>query len=306
MDNSRTCILKGWQHSHDFSHNNLTGERRIRYVLFLTVITMFVEIVAGNIYGSMALVAHGWHMGTHAAVFLITLFTYYYSRKNSNNESFSFGTGKVNTLGGFASAMALTIVAFVMFVESVHRIAEPHLIIYNKSMLVATIGLTINLISAFLLRGNYSHSRHQYSHHHKDHNLKAAYLHVLADALTSIFAIVALMLGKYFGLNWMDPLAGIVGAIIITKWSLGLLKQTIPVLLDSSVSEEYRNKIKQAIEFDSADRVCDLHVWEVGSNHYAAIISIVTKENKKPVEIKSLLKKFKKLSHISIEINSVK
>ena len=305
MIRSKKINLKDWQHGHDFSVKNLKGERRIIYVLILTAITMLVEIVAGNIYGSMALVADGWHMGTHVAVFLITIFAYHYSRKNSDNRVFSFGTGKVNTLGGFASAIALSIVALMMIIESIHRLIEPQLIIYNQAIIVAITGLTINLISAFLLKDNHSHSHLEHDHHHHDHNLKAAYFHVIADALTSLLAIIALLLGKYFGLNWMDPLMGIVGALIIAKWSVGLLKQTSPILLDSSIPEDYRVRIQQIIENESNDLVSDIHIWEMSSNHYAAVISIVAQNHKPPNDYKSILKQFKKLSHITIEVNIV-
>jgi cation diffusion facilitator family transporter len=305
MNNSKTIQIENWQHNHDFSVKNLNGEKRTKYVLGLTILIMIIEITGGSIFGSMALIADGWHMGTHVAVFFIAIFAYSYSRKNAHNKSFSFGTGKVNILGGFASAIALTIVAFVMFIESIHRLLEPQIIQFNQAIMVASIGLVVNLVSAYLLKDNHSHSHHEHDHHHHDHNLKAAYLHVLADALTSILAIFALLLGKYYGLSWMDPLMGIIGALIITKWSIGLLKQTSPILLDSSIPEDYRQKIQLEIESQSIDLVSDLHVWEVGPSHYAAIISIVSNNPKNPIEYKYILNKFKKLSHITIEINSI-
>ncbi len=303
MNNTKKIQIKNWQHNHDFSVKNQQGEKRTKYVLGLTILIMIIEIIGGSIFGSMALIADGWHMGTHVAVFLIAIFAYRYSRINADNKNFCFGTGKVNILGGFASAIALTIVAFVMVIESIHRLLEPQIIQYNQAIMVACIGLVVNLISAFLLKDNHSHSHHEHDHHHHDHNLKAAYLHVLADALTSILAIFALLLGKYYGLSWMDPLMGIVGALIITKWSVGLLKQTSPILLDSSIPEDYRQKIQQEIESQSNDFISDLHVWEVGPSHYAAIISIVSNNPKTPNEYKSLLTKFKKISHFSIEVN---
>lgn len=306
MNKSKKIQIENWQHNHDFSVKNLKGEKRTKYVLGLTILIMIVEIIGGSIFGSMALIADGWHMGTHVAVFLIAIFAYRYSRNNAHNKNFSFGTGKVNILGGFASAIALTIVAFVMIIESIHRLLEPQIIQFNQAIMVASISLVVNLLSAYLLKDNHSHSHHEHDHHHHDHNLKAAYLHVLADALTSILAIFALLLGKYYGLSWMDPLMGIVGALIITKWSVGLLKQTSPILLDSSIPKDYRKKIQQEIEENTNDMISDLHVWEVGPSHYAVIISIISNNTKTPNEYKDILNKFKKISHITIEINSLK
>ena len=299
--------LDNWKHSHDFSVKNEKGERRTLYVLILTAVTMVVEIVAGAVYGSMALLADGWHMGTHVAAFLITIFAYRYARLNADNPAYAFGTGKVSVLGGFASAVALAVVALVMLLESLQRIFNPHDIHFNEAIAVAVLGLTVNIISAFLLKDDHHHhhgdDHDHHHHHHHDHNLRAAYLHVLADALTSLLAIVALLSGKYFGWNWLDPVMGIVGAIIITRWSFGLLKQTSPILLDGSIDEDYHSSIKNTIENDSDNRVTDLHVWKVGANHYAAIISIVTHFPKSAEYYKELLKDFHRLSHTTIEVN---
>lgn len=295
--------LKNWQHSHEYSVKNEKGEQRTQYVLMLTAVTMVVEIIAGSVYGSMALLADGWHMGTHVAAFLIAIFAYRYARKHANNPAYSFGTGKVNVLGGFASAIALAIVALVMLVESLQRIIDPHAIHFNEAIVVASIGLLVNVVSAFLLKDDHSHAHHDHGHHHHDHNLKAAYLHVLADALTSLLAIMALVLGKFLGWNWLDPIMGIVGAIIITRWSYGLLKQTSPILLDASIEEEYKQAIVVAIEEDADNRISDIHVWKVGANHYAVIIALVTRHPNSTEHYKKLLSQFHKLSHITIEIN---
>ncbi|MDH5357153.1 MAG: CDF family Co(II)/Ni(II) efflux transporter DmeF [Gammaproteobacteria bacterium] len=306
--------LENWQHDHDFSVQNEKGERRTHYVLYLTAITMVAEIIAGSVYGSMALLADGWHMGTHVAAFLIAIFAYRYARKHADNPAYSFGTGKVNVLGGFASAIALAIVALVMLVESLQRIIEPQQIHFNEAIIVACIGLLINVISAFLLKDDHDH-HHGHSHyhhdehgghHHHDHNLRAAYMHVLADAMTSLLAIAALVSGKYFGWNSLDPVMGIVGAIIITRWSYGLLKQTSPILLDASIEQEYQVKIKDAIENDADNRICDIHVWKVGANHYAAIISLVTHFPNTTEHYKGLLNNLHKLSHVTIEVNQCK
>jgi len=297
--------LENWQHSHEFSVKNDKGERRTWYVLILTAITMVVEIIAGSVYGSMALLADGWHMGTHVAAFVIALFAYRYARKHAHNPAYTFGTGKVNVLGGFASAIALAVVALVMMLESVQRIVDPRAIQYSEAILVACIGLFINVVSAFLLKEDHSHDHHgdHAHHHHHDHNLQAAYFHVLADAMTSVLAIVALVFGKFWGWDWLDPIMGIVGAVIIVRWSYGLLKQTGPILLDGSIDEQYQQAIKVTIEKDSDNRISDIHVWKVGAHHYAAIIALVTQFPRSVEYYKNLLKDFDKLSHITIEVN---
>ncbi len=298
--------LENWQHSHDFSVKNEKGEQRTQYVLLLTAITMIVEIIAGSVYGSMALLADGWHMATHVAAFMIALFAYRYARNHANDPAFAFGTGKVNVLGGFASAIALAVVALVMLIESLQRIVDPQIIHFNEAIAVASLGLLINVVSAFLLKDDHSHTHHHVHDDDHDHNLKAAYLHVLADAMTSVLAIVALVSGKYFGWNWLDPIMGIVGAIIITRWSYGLLKQTSPILLDASIEEEYQRKIIETIEKDSDNRISDIHVWKVGANHYAAIISLVTHFPNATEHYKKLLNTFDKLSHVTIEVYECK
>lgn len=305
----QTHSTKQWQHSHDFAVQNTKGERRTYYVLVLTFITMLVEIVAGTVYGSMALLADGWHMGTHVAAFMIAIFAYRYARKNARNPAFSFGTGKVNALGGFASAIALAVVALVMLIESLQRVFEPHTIHFNEAIIVAVIGLLVNIVSAWLLKDDHSHSHdhidtHNDDHHeHHDHNLRAAYAHVLADAMTSVLAIIALVAGKFLGWNWFDPIMGIVGAIIITRWSYGLIKETSPLLLDASIAEDYISSIKQAIEDDNDNEITDIHVWKIGANDYAAIIALVTHTPNSTEYYKALLSDFDKLSHLTIEIN---
>lgn len=308
--------LKDWQHQHEYSVKNIKGEQSTRYVLILTAVTMVVEIIAGSVYGSMALLADGWHMSTHVAAFLIALFAYQYARKHATNPAYSFGTGKVNALGGFASAIALTIVAMVMLVESVHRIVEPQTIHFNEAIIVASVGLLINIISAIILKDDHSHGHAHDAdndaddntghHHDHDHNLQAAYLHVLADAMTSVLAIVALGAGKYFGWNWLDPIMGVVGAIIITRWSYGLLKQTSPILLDASIEKGYQQAIQDAIENDNDNKIADIHIWKVGANDYALILSLVTHYPKPTEYYKHLLRHFHKLSHITVEINECK
>ena len=294
--------LEKWQHRHDFSFIHEKGEKRTKQVLVLTALTMIGEIIAGTVFGSMALLADGWHMGTHSAAFLITIFAYIYSRKHAEDRRFTYGTGKVSVLGGFASAVALAVVALVVAVESIERLFVPLTIQFNEAIAVAILGLVVNLFSAYLLQGH-NEGDHKHSHGHHDHNLRGAYLHVMADALTSILAIIALFFGKYFGWTWLDPVIGIVGALLIAHWSYGLLNETSSILLDRDIDSERTEAIKDTIETDSDNRVSDIHVWKVGPLDYSATISIVTHLPKNPEHYKKLLKEYKELSHVTIEVN---
>jgi len=293
--------LEKWKHSHDFVVIHEQGEKRTKQVLVLTVITMVGEIIAGLAFGSMALLADGWHMGTHSVAFAITIFAYHFSRKHAEDKQFTFGTGKVSVLGGFASAIALAGVAIVMAFESVHRIINPSIIQFNEAIVVAVLGLIINIVCAVLLHGHHGHSDSNEDRH--DHNIRGAYLHVMADALTSILAIVALFFGKYFGWNWLDPSIGILGAVLIARWSYGLLLDTSSILLDKNITEEKTKTIIDTIESDSDNRIADIHVWKVGPADYAAMISLVTHFPKDSEHYKKLLSKYTELSHITIEVN---
>lgn len=297
--------LERWQHDHDFTFIHEKGEARTKQVLIITALTMIAEIIAGTAFGSMALLADGWHMGTHTAAFAITIFSYKYSRRHAANRDFTFGTGKVSALGGFSSAIALAVIALFIGAESVERLIQPLDIHFNEAIGVAVVGLLINLFCAFLLHGHHTHT-HDDGHTHHDHNLRGAYLHVLADALTSVLAIVALLFGKFLGWNWLDPLIAIVAALVITRWSYGLLKDTSSILLDKSINKENINEIQKKIEIDADNRVADIHVWRVGPVDYAAIISLVT-HFPKPIEhYKRLLTDFKELSHVTIEVYECK
>jgi len=295
--------LQNWQHGHDFAVIHEKGENRTFLVLMLTAVTMVVEIIAGNFFSSMALLADGWHMSTHVAAFSISIFAYRYARHHARNPDFSFGTGKVSVLGGFASAVALAVVALIMAIESVYRLYIPREIRFNEAIGVAILGLLVNVVSALLLQARHSHGDVHDHDHHPDHNLRAAYLHVLADALTSLLAIIALFSGKLLGLTWMDPIMGIVGALVITRWSYGLMRETSAILLDRCIDENKKTKIKKAIESDADNRVVDAHIWKVGPIDYAAIISLVTHFPKSPEHYKQIIDDFKELSHISIEVN---
>ncbi|MGR5057414.1 CDF family Co(II)/Ni(II) efflux transporter DmeF [Vibrio rotiferianus] len=296
------------QHSHDFVSHNQKGEKRTLYVLILTVTTMVVEIAAGTMFGSMALLADGWHMGTHAAAFCITLFAYRYAKQNAHNDRFSFGTGKVSVLGGFTSAIALGIVALMMMVESIHRLFNPESIQFNEAIMVAVIGLVVNLASMLLLQDHHHHGHDHHDHHghdhehHHDHNLTAAYFHVLADTLTSLLAIVALIVGKFYGWIWLDAMMGIVGAVVIGKWTLGLMKQTAPVLLDESINKSYQDEITETLA--PYAEIVDLHIWKVSGHHYSAAIALKNHSDKTLNEFKQLLSKFDKIHHLTLEVQT--
>ena len=297
-----------WRHEHRFFVPPGKNEKNTRNVMFLTAITMVAEITAGVLFGSMALLADGWHMGTHVAAFMITLFAYRYLRKNADNPDFTFGPGKINVLGGFASAVALAVVALIMAAESIARFFSPVEIHYGQSMLVAAIGLAVNILSAFILRDDHHHHHHDHApvehehEHHHDHNLKAAYFHVLADALTSVLAIVALFFGHVFGWWMLDPLMGVVGAIIILVWARGLLRESSVILLDAGVGSEVREGIRAAIESDRDTQVTDLHVWKVSPHHLSAIITLVTHAPRSVDDYRGLLSGFSNLEHVTIEV----
>lgn len=302
--------VERWRHDHDFNLDTREGERRTRLVVLLTACMMVVEILAGYLYGSMALLADGWHMGTHVAALSITVFAYRYARRHADDPQFSFGTGKVTALGGYASAMALAVVALVMGLESVGRLIAPELIRFDEAILVAVIGLAVNLLSAWLLRGGHAghHHAHGDSHaaqpgHRHDHSLRAAYLHVLADALTSLLAIVALFAGKLLGWVWMDAIMGLVGAALITRWAYGLVVETSAILLDRSPGEDVLVRIRHAIESDADNQVTDLHVWRLGPRDLGAIVSLVTHDPREPAHYKALLAHLSDLGHVTVEVN---
>ncbi len=287
-------------HSHNFNIDHTESERNTKRVILLTAITMIVEIAAGTFYGSMALLADGWHMGTHVAALSISVFAYRYSRFHANDARYSFGTGKVNALAGFASGIVLVVVALLMGIESIHRLISPQTIQFNQAIIVAILGLFVNLLSLFILGGHHSHD---HEHHHHDHNLRAASLHVLADALTSLLAIIALFAGKALGWVWLDPIMGIVGAILIIRWSYGLLRDTSGILLDRQVDKETLSKVRKLIEADADNQVADLHIWRIAPNHLAAIISIVTHTPQSAAHYKNLVADFDQLAHVTVEIS---
>jgi cation diffusion facilitator family transporter len=267
----------------------------------MTAAMMVVEIAAGIVFGSMALLADGLHMASHTAALGLSVFAYAFARRRADDPRFSFGTGKFNSLAGFASAIVLVLFALLMVVESIDRFMNPVLIAYNEAILVAVLGLIVNGISVVILRNRHSHHEGDGSHRH-DHNLLAAYLHVLADALTSLLAIAALLAAKYAGLTWMDPAMGIVGAFLVARWSWGLLRGTSRVLVDCQAPESVLETIREAVADDSVE-ILDLHVWEIGPGYRAAIVSIESNAALSPSELKEKIPEDLGISHTTVEIH---
>jgi cation diffusion facilitator family transporter len=266
---------------------------------------MVVEIIAGTTFGSLALLADGWHMATHVGAFGIAVFAYQYAKKYADNPKYTYGTGKVSVLGGFTSAIVLGVIALGIAIESCTRFFQVQNIKFDEAILVAVIGLVVNLVSAFLLEDHdHDHNHHDHRHHdHHDHNLRAAYIHVLADALTSVFAIIALFAGKFLGWVWMDALMGLVGALVIGKWAYGLVQETASILLDGTIDKGVKLAIVNTIEGDKDNRITDLHIWKVSENHLATTISLVTHYPQEPIYYKQLLNNIPSLSHVIVEVN---
>ena len=300
---------KSWEHDHVFGQDKKkASERRTLLVVLLTAVMMVVEVIAGIAYGSMALLADGLHMASHTAALGITFFAYVYARKKSAHSDFSFGTGKVNSLAGFGSAVLLAGFALVMVVESTDRLMNPVSIVFDQALIVATVGLIVNGVSAWLLIGtphDHDHGSGHHGHHH-DHNLRAAYLHVMADALTSLLAIGALLAGKYFGADWLDPVMGLVGAALITHWSFGLLKETGRVLLDRQAPKEITDQIEQAILQSSQDKVVDLHVWSIGHGIFAANVTVVSDNPTPSAHYRSRLLGQFGVVHLTLEVHEAR
>lgn len=275
---------------------------------------MVGEIIAGAMFGSMALLADGFHMATHAGALTITAVAYIYARRHAHDERFTFGTGKLGELAGYSSAVILAVIALLIGMESVVRLTAPIAIRFNEAIAVAFLGLVVNLVSAWLLRdgGHGDHHRHAHgdradhphahSHGHRDHNLRSAYFHVLADALTSVLAIAGLLTGRFYGWVWMDPLMGIVGAVVIARWSWGLLRGAGAVLLDTIPSTALSEEIRHILEHDG-DRVSDLHLWRIGPDHMAAIVSVVSDRPQAPGHYKAKLKELRHISHMTVEVH---
>jgi len=299
-------------HDHSFGHQHRrAGERRTLAALVLTGAFMVVEIAAGLAYGSMALLADGLHMASHTSALGIAVVAYVYARRLAFDRRFSFGTGKFGSLAGFASAILLVLIGAAMLGESIHRLFVPVRIVFDQAIVVAVIGLAVNGASVVILGPPRAANGHEHGHehdgnrhdHHHDHNLRAAYLHVLADALTSVLAIVALLAGKFYGLAWMDPLMGVIGAGLVGRWSWILLGQTSRVLTDHAAPEAVRGAVQAAIEAGDDNRVTDLHVWLIGPNMYCAIIAVMTHAPKPPEHYRALVPAGLGLVHVTVEVH---
>jgi cation diffusion facilitator family transporter len=288
--------IQRWQHHHYFNQEKKSAERKILFVVLLTLSTMLIEIIAGWIYNSMALFADGWHMCTHASALSISLIAYILARKHANDKRFAFGTWKIEILGAHTSAILLGIVGLFVLGISIERIFKPMEIIYDYALMVAVVGLIVNVVSALILQYGHAHPhRNDQEHHHeKDLNLQSAYLHIIADALTSVFAIFALLGAKYYHWNWLDPFVGIIGSFLIFRWTFMLIKDTSGILLDREMDSPIIKEITEIIESDGDSKIIDLHLWRVAKNP----CSIIDYKNK--------LKGIDELVHITVEINYCK
>ena len=325
-------------HDHVFlGKDHETAERRTWAVIVLCTVMMIAEIVGGAMFGSLALIADGLHMSTHAGALLLAALAYTYARKYANDRRFSFGTGKFGDLAGYSSAIVLAMIALLIGYEAVSRLLEPVAISFNEAIPIAVLGLVVNVVSAWLLSGGHHHGHshdhaHDHAHdhdhdhggaphgvergelefedhghehgdgaHHRDNNMRAAVLHVMADAAVSVLVIIGLVLARAFGWLWMDPLAGLVGAIVIANWSLGLLRDTGGILLDRMPDPRMAEKVRHTIEAEG-DQVTDLHLWRLGPGHLGAIVSVATAGERDAAHYRQRLAKFADLSHVTVEV----
>lgn len=309
------------RYSHLFHDSDPLAEQRTRWVMWLTLVMMIIELIAGGYYNSMALLADGWHMSSHVIALGLAAAAYALSRKLANDERFAFGTWKIEVLGGYTSAIVLVGVAIYMIVESISRLTHPAVIAFDQAIAIAALGLVVNLVSAWILSSahhghshGHDHDHHEHDHHndthspayknHQDLNLRSAYIHVAADAATSVLAIIALVTGKYFGAVWLDPLMGLIGATVIASWCVSLLRDTARVLLDAEMDAPVVAEIREVINgADIPADIQDLHVWRVGKGKYACVISIGSSATTTPDEVRKLLSVHKELVHVTVEIN---
>ena len=302
-----------WQHSHAFDEGNPLAERLTKWVVVLTAVMMVVEIAGGWTFNSMALLADGWHMSSHTLALGLSVVAYAAARRFSGDSRFAFGTWKIEVLGGFSSAILLTLVAALMLYQSVERLASPGVIHYDEAIAIGVVGLLVNLACAWLLRGGHQHDHHGHDDrahghgHHQDLNLRSAYVHVVADAATSVLAIVALFGGKLWGAAWLDPAMGIVGAGLVAVWAFGLMRDSGRVLLDAEMNAPVVQEIRDVIDASPLKAtLCDLHVWRVGKGKYACIVPLLTTEDVEPDFFKQQLRVHEELVHITVEVNRVK
>lgn len=307
---NRLATLQTTTHSHQFDTANPIAKKNVLYATLLTFVTMIAEIVGGLYYNSMALLADGWHMSSHVLALGMAYLAYVMATKYATDVRFNFGTFKIEVLGGYTSAVLLVVVAFFMAFHSIERIFNPQTIAYKEAIMIAIVGLVVNLICAWLLKDDHHHHDHGHDHHHGGHhghdhdvNLKAAYIHVLADALTSVLAIIALIGGMLWGADWLDPVMGIVGSMLVFVWAIGLIKQSGKVLLDANMNDPVVEEIIEVIEgLEENITLEDLHVWRVGKGKYGCLLSLTCKAPLSPDHIKHALSIHEELVHISVEI----
>jgi len=305
--------LSDWTHDHTFDSNSEVAERSTRLVMWITVVTMFVEILAGWAFNSMSLLADGWHMSSHALAIGLSAMAYAAARTYANDPRFAFGTWKIEILAGFASALFLLGVALAMVIGSLERLISPQAIQFEEAIIVGVLGLAVNLVCAYILgqahhqHGHgpgHAHSAHEHHPHHHDLNLKSAYFHVVADAFTSVLAIVALVGGWLYGWAWLDPVMGIVGAVLVALWAKSLLLETAKVLLDREMDHPVVQEIKDAVQADGQTRVTDLHVWRVGKKVYSCALTAVTQDAQlTPNTLRERLAVHEEIIHSTIELH---
>jgi cation diffusion facilitator family transporter len=296
-------------HSHVFDFSNPIAERRTRQVMWLTVAMMVVEIAAGTVFNSMALLADGWHMSSHALALGVSAAAYALARRMADDPRFAFGTWKIEVLGGYTSAVFLMGVAAYMGIESIARLVAPSAIRFDEAIPVAIVGLVVNLVSAWLLstgaagHDHDQHGHHHGHHHHHDLNLRSAYLHVVTDAVTSILAIAALIGGKYLGASWLDPVMGLVGTLLVGRWAWSLLRDTGRVLLDAEMDAPVVEEVREVVRgLPQPTTVLDLHVWRVGKGKYACILSLSTGAALDADAVRRALSVHEELVHVTVEL----
>ena len=304
-----TTDISAWKHEHNFTDDTSSAEKRTRRVVVLTAAMMLIEIVAGYFFRSMALLADGWHMGTHVAAFALAAVAYSYGRRHAKDARFTFGTGKVGVLGAFTSAVVLSIIAVLIAADSIHRLLVPQTIHFREAIIIAIVGLFVNLLSAFMLKDDHHHHHHghdhSHAHTHHDLNLKAAYIHVLADTFTALGAVFALTAGYFLHWVWLDPAMGLVGTIVILSWAWTLLRDSGSILLDHvPASSDLPVVIREGIESDGDSKISDLHIWQVGTGKFAAIIGVVAHDPRTPDEYRAALKIHEELVHVTVEVHT--